>query len=183
MVVQPKTFITMAKSNEGAQTQETVVLVAPVQSTVVCEVVAYKEVEASGSLSKDTAFLYVTTLGIDSKTLTVPVNLEFVNKGDFKAVLYVGNVISLQVEKHIAQVTGFIKKGDLDMTAHEKDAEASFVGAVNATMPQKLAALRDFDVESRTMIMQAYGQATAAHNAQLASKGAGSAASTTYGAF
>ena len=171
----------MAKS-EAAQGAELVTLVLPKQSTIVCEVVAFKEVEASGNLTKDAAFLYVTTLA-DGTTLTVPINLEFVNKGDFKTTLWVGNVVSLQVEKHIAGVTGYIKKGDIDMTAHEKDSEASFVGAVNATMPQKLGALKDFDGESKAMIMQAYNQAMSSHNAQLASKTSGSGVTGNYGAF
>lgn len=152
-----------------ATTESVATLVKPKQRTIVCEVVAYKEVEKRGNMSNDAAFVSLTTIGDNSETFTIPINLEFVNVAELPKILFEGNAVSVVVEQHIAGKTTYVDK-DKVVKVHKEDSACAFVTAVHATTMQLAMGLISLAPAMQSAILNQYSNVRANHNAELVAK-------------
>ena len=165
----------MAKVENGDSTQNnnevpvSVSTLKPVRRTIVCEVVAYKEVEKRGNMSADSAFVSLTVIGDNSETFTLPINLEFINVAELPKILFEGNAVSVVVEKHIAGKTTYVDK-DKIVKVHKEDSEASFVEAVHATTMQIAMGLLSLPPVMQSAILAQYQNVRATKNSELVAK-------------
>jgi hypothetical protein len=128
------------------ETATPVKLVLPTKRTILCKITNVSIGTGSKFVSKDgtpvpTKVVSAITLGDDSQAILLYIKVAFWNPAKFDDIIFIDNVVSVDVESHIPGVSGYVENpGDLELTAYTKSTDFFFISATNGISEQYIDA-------------------------------------------
>jgi hypothetical protein len=128
------------------ETVAPVKIILPTKRTILCKITNVSIGTGSKFVNKDgvqvpTKVVSAITLGDNSQAILLHIGVAFWNPAKFDDLIFIDNVVSVDVESHIPGVTGYAENpGDLELTAHTKPRDFSFISATNGISEQYIDA-------------------------------------------